>query len=79
MEATAEATGFALMAQDAGLQKKAMYTLREVAQASGVAYTTIVEEARDGRLPTFLPPGRTRGRLVKPEWFDAWFAEGAPE
>jgi len=24
-------------------------------------------------LQTFLPPGRTRGRLVKPEWFEDWW------
>lgn len=64
------------MAEIVGLPRKGAYTLREVARASGAAYSTLYEEAVAGRLKTFLPPGRTRGRLVKPEWFDEWWKEG---
>ena len=64
------------MAQQAGLLKKNLYTIPEVAKATGVPYSTLLDEAAAGRLQTLLPPGRRRGRLVKPEWFDAWFAEG---
>lgn len=71
-----EATTFADMAQIAGLPVKGMYNVREVATASGVAYTTLCEEARTGHLRTFLPRGRSRGRLIKPMWFDEWYAEG---
>ena len=67
------------MAQEAGLMLKGMYTVREVAEASGVAYTTLCEETAAGRLRTFLPPGRQRGRLVKPEWFDEWFSKGVSD
>lgn len=64
------------MACIAGLPAKGAYTLREVARASGTSYTTLYEDAVAGRLQTFLPPGRTRGRLVKPEWFEDWWKEG---
>ena len=64
------------MARIAGLPAKGAYTLREVASASGTSYTTLYEDAVAGRLQTFLPPGRTRGRLVKPEWFEDWWKEG---
>lgn len=64
------------MARIAGLPAKGAYTLREVARASGTSYTTLYEDAAAGRLKTFLPPGRTRGRLVKPEWFEDWWKEG---
>ena len=63
-------------ARIAGLPAKGAYTLREVARASGTSYTTLYEDAVAGRLQTFLPPGRTRGRLVKPEWFEEWWKEG---
>ena len=64
------------MARIAGLPAKGAYTLREGARASGTSYTTLYEDAVAGRLQTFLPPGRTRGRLVKPEWFEDWWKEG---
>ncbi|TNU89008.1 DNA-binding protein [Eggerthella lenta] len=64
------------MARIVGLPAKGAYTLREVARASGASYTTLYEDAVAGRLRTFLPPGRTRGRLVKPEWFEDWWKEG---
>ena len=64
------------MARIAGLPAKGAYTLREVARASGTSYTTLYEDAVAGRLQTFLPPGRTRGRLVKPEWFEEGWKAG---
>lgn len=79
LDAIVETTGFALMAREAGLRPKGMYTVREVATASGVAYRTLCEEVSASRLRTFLPPGRERGRLIKPEWFDEWFSAGVSE
>lgn len=79
LDAIVESTGFALMAQEVGLPKKGMYTVREVAEASGVSYRTLCEEASANRLRTFVPLGRERGRLVKPEWFDEWFSAGVSE
>ena len=73
------ATEFAQMAREAGLRPKGMYTVREVAEASGVSYRTLCEEASANRLRTFVPQGRERGRLVKPEWFDEWFSGGVSE
>ncbi|MEG2934520.1 MAG: hypothetical protein RR842_13175 [Gordonibacter sp.] len=67
---------FAEMAAIAGLKPKGAYQLREIEQASGIAYTTISEDAAAGKIKTFLPPGRKRGRMIKPEWFDEWFGRG---
>lgn len=78
-EVDTSTTEFAQMARESGLRPKGMYTVREVAIASGVAYRTLCEEASANRLRTFVPPGRERGRLVKPEWFDDWFSEGVSE
>lgn len=72
----AQVSEFQSMAEDAGLPRKGMYTVREVARVSGVSRTTLQREIEAGRLRTFLPPGRERGRLVKPEWFDEWFSKG---
>lgn len=67
------------MAAKVGIPVKAAYTLREVAEAANVPYSTLVEAVRDGRLTTFLPPGRTRGRLVKPEWFEDYWEKGVAD
>lgn len=64
------------MAEKAGMALKAAYTLREVSKASCIPYGTIAADARDGTLKTFLPPGRKRGRLVTPEWFDEYWERG---
>lgn len=66
----------AQMAADAGLPRKPLYTLTEIARATGIPRTNLAEAARDGSLPTFMPPGRKRGLLVRCEWFDGWFALG---
>lgn len=71
-----EGSSFADMAAEAGLRPKRMYTIAEVARASGVPRSTLAEAAKDGDLKTFMPPGRLRGRLVRPEWFDEWMARG---
>ncbi len=64
------------MAAQAGLKEKAAYTLREVSAASCIPYGTLASDARSGALKTFLPPGRKRGRLVRPEWFDEYWERG---
>lgn len=79
-------TGFAFMARSApefarkaqlvGLKPKGAYKLNEVALASGVPYESVCKDARENRLKTRLAPGRERGRLVEPEWFDEWWMEG---
>lgn len=67
---------FAELAEQAGLKSKLAYSIREVAEVSGIPYGTLLEDARKGKLTTFLPPGRKRGRLVRPEWFDAYWERG---
>lgn len=73
-EAMAEtAPAFARMARVSGLKPKGAYRIHEVALACGASERTLSEEAASGRLRTKLPPGRARGRLVEPAWFDAWW------
>lgn len=67
---------FREMARAAGLREKGMYPLREVSIATGVAVSTLNEEVSAGRLETFLPRGRMRGRLVRPECVDEWIEDG---
>lgn len=64
------------MMLESGMPVKNAYRISEVAEASKVSNTTLSEDAKAGRIKTFLPPGRKRGRLVKPEWFEDWWKEG---
>lgn len=68
--------GFSEMAEQAGLQTKGLYTMREVSLATGIPYSTIRDERICGRLRAFLPDGRKQGWLFKPEWVDEWIEEG---
>ena len=86
MSAMKQKSGFDLMAETApefarkaqlvGLTLKSAYKLNEVALASGVSYESVCKDARENRLKTRLAPGRERGRLVEPEWFDEWWKDG---
>lgn len=67
---------FAEAAAAAGLPAKMAYTVRECSKASGCSVSMLHEAVREGDLKSFTPPGRVRGRLVKPEWFDDWFERG---
>lgn len=69
--------GLRSMAVAAGLPDKPLYTLAEVAKATGIARSTLDDERRAGRLQAFLPPGKQRGLLVRCEWFDEWFEQGS--
>ena len=69
-------SAFVEAAQQAGLPAKLAYTVREVSQVSGIPYSTLQAAVASGALRSFLPPGRTRGRLIKPRWFDAYFNAG---
>ena len=64
------------MADELGMPHKLLYSLREVARATGVDYFVLREECIAGRLKSHLPEGRTRGRMVRPEWVDEWIEEG---
>lgn len=64
------------MAMAAGLKRKGAYTLPEIATATGISYDALRREANKGAIKTFLPPGRSRGYLVRPEWFDEWWEKG---
>lgn len=68
---------FTDMARECGLKRKGMYTMREVALATGVPYGTIRDERICGRIRAFVPAGRTRGYLFAPEWVDEWLEAGS--
>lgn len=63
-------------AAEAGLPRKPLYSVPEVAKATGVPSSTLYGEIRAGRLKARLPVGRRRGTLVACEWFDEWMREG---
>ena len=70
---------FLEMAEAVGFPRKNAYKLKEVAYITGVAVNTLYEDARAGRIATFVPPGRERGCLVRPDWVDEWLKEGKRE
>lgn len=67
---------FQQMADELKLPRKLLYTLDEVSRVTGVCLTVLHGECRAGRLKCHLPAGRSRGRLVRPEWVDEWIEEG---
>lgn len=65
---------FVEWASEAGLPRKAMYSVREVSAATGVPASTVYEEVKAGRLRAFRP--NSRGKLIRPEWVDEWIEAG---
>lgn len=59
-----------------GLPPKLAYTVAEVSQVTGVPVNTIYDEIAARRLHCFLPRGRRRGQLLRPEHVDRWMDEG---
>ena len=59
-----------------GIEPKAFYSVPEVSTALGIPESTLRRELSSGRLRSFLPSGRKRGRLVTPEWVDEWIERG---
>lgn len=76
MDAKEGACSLRAMADAAGIPSKRMYSLTEIARATGIPRSTLQESVRDGDLKAFMPPGRRRGMLVAPEWFDDWMERG---
>lgn len=76
MDAKEGACSLRSMADAAGIPRKRMYSLTEIARATGIPRSTLQESVRDGDLKAFMPPGRRRGMLVAPEWFDDWMERG---
>ena len=77
MDAKEGACSLRSMADAAGIPSKRMYSLTEIAYATGIPRSTLAESVRDGDLKAFMPPGRKRGMLVAPEWFDDWMERGS--
>lgn len=65
---------FADMAAAAGLPHKVAYSTHEVAKATGVSHSAVCRCAAMGNLPSFLPRGMKRGRLITPAMADHWLA-----
>ncbi|WP_294162821.1 helix-turn-helix domain-containing protein [uncultured Senegalimassilia sp.] len=68
--------GLRKMAVDAGLQNKPMYSVAEIATATGISRSTLNRERYAGRLRYFKPPGMERFVRIRCEWFDEWFNAG---
>lgn len=68
--------GLRSMAVAAGLPDKPLYTLAEVAKATGIARSSLDDARRGGYLRAVMPPGRQRGWLVRCEWFDEFLFSG---
>lgn len=64
------------MAAACGLPPKLAYTTKETAGYVGVPYTTLLAEIHAGRLKCFLPNGRERGWVIRPEDVDRWIKDG---
>ena len=69
-------SAFLEAAQQAGFPVKLAYTVREVSKISGIPYSTLQAAVQCGDIQSFLPPGRSRGRLIKPEWFEDYWLQG---
>ncbi|MBY4796764.1 helix-turn-helix domain-containing protein [Collinsella sp. AGMB00827] len=59
-----------------GLPRKPLYSVTEISRVLGIKYATLNAEVNAGRLKSHLPAGRRQGRLVRPEWVDAWIEAG---
>ena len=57
--------------------RDAVYTAAQVAGLVGYSEHTINEEARSGRLRSFVPNGNTKGRKVLGGWVLEWMESGA--
>lgn len=66
---------FADMARDAGLPRKPLYKLREVAEATGIPESTVRKAVAMGDMPVYMPPWKSRGMLVGVEQVDRWMKE----
>lgn len=76
---TRQATTFADMAAQLGLRPRLLYSIRNVADVLGVDVSTINDEITAGRMKYHLPPGRIKGKLIRPEWVDEWLEDGTHE
>ncbi|NGM16980.1 hypothetical protein GMI70_02980 [Eggerthellaceae bacterium zg-893] len=63
---------FDQLAQDAGLQRQALYTAAEVGRVLRLSPATVRKAAGCGKLKWHRPLGSERGYVFAPEWIDEW-------
>lgn len=68
---------FDALAERAGVEVRACYRLRTVAEVMGTSYQTVRRECAAGRLKSFLPKGRRQGRVCASADIDEWIREGS--
>lgn len=76
MDSTRTPATFAEMAEELGIRRRLMYPVSIVARVVGVPASTIWDEMAAGRMRYVLPEGRSKGKMVRPEWVDQWIEEG---
>jgi DNA-binding phage protein len=72
MNSTTDYPGFTQVAEQIGLTRKLLYTLKEVSQVTGVPYRTLLAETYAGRLRCMQTEMSKTTRYVRPEWVDEW-------
>lgn len=70
---------FAEAAAEMGLPKKLLYSVNDVCTVLGLSPQTMWDEIKAERITVFIPSGRKRGMLLRPEWVDQWIKEGTHE
>ena len=76
MNYTTDYPGFVQVAEEIGLPRKLLYTLKEVSQVTGVPYRTMLAETNAGRLKCMQTEMSKTTRYVRPEWVDGWIERG---
>jgi predicted site-specific integrase-resolvase len=72
LNSTTDYPGFLQVAEQIGLTRKLLYTLKEVSQVTGVPYRTLLAETYAGRLRCMQTEMSKTTRYVRPEWVDEW-------
>lgn len=64
---------FSEMAEGSGIERKGMYTVKELSIMTGIPIDTLYDEIHAGRLKAFLPgTNRRRGMRLKPKDIESW-------
>ena len=71
-----EHSRYADMAATLGIAPALLYPVKTVARVLGVETSTVYDEIAAGRMRYHLPEGRTKGKLIAPDWVDEWVDAG---
>lgn len=63
-------------AEAAGLPRKPLYRVADVAKATGIARSSLYDEIKSGRLKATRPTESGTASYLTPEWVDEWLEEG---